>query len=411
MDLSGFLKFHKLDLETLSQGILDRVKWQPGDTLYLSGSVVEGIGNKTSDLDAFLVTERRIESYTFDNTIILPFRTFAVDIEVWDYSQVSTLVQTLCSLPASEDRDPRKVLRFNLNELTFLHRLAIGIPIAGPEMFLDLHRSVDRRAISRIIFDQAAAIIPAQATDIAGLLDEGDFDSAVVSAQRLLGYTIDAVMAVQGNTNPSQKWRLRKVQQFTEQGLSHPLPVSLKEVSSYPDCRDLFLMRCLDSENFTDYVHGCVRLGRHAIPWGQQIFIPPAIAPHRIAGVSTTLPPPDSTYSASGSQSLLEIDDSRKKEYLPRLSADAMVRWCRGELSLYNSRSEIEVGIGEVALAALLYFDGRTTIAEALKGLASVTPIEQYQVIQALLDLRTLLAKYSFFEAKDHVEDLDLAYL
>jgi hypothetical protein len=277
-------------------------------------------------------------------------------------------------------------LKLRSEDLVFLHRLSVGVPLLGRQEVCRLKARVDRRSLCRVLFDRAAAIIPGQAADIAGLMDAGDVDSAAVSAQRLLGGTLDAVLAVNGDSNPSEKWRLRRLRDHFNRGLTRALPDVLQTFASYPATRDLFLLRSWPGMDRPDalmeYAHACARLGRHAIPWGQRALQGSAAPPvHRepLHGRGLTNSP---------GMSLA----------LPRLAPDVMLRW-RGEvLVLFTAGGQTEMEVGPVTEEALTLFDGRTPLGVAAARLAAGRPVEPAAMVQALIDLRTVLTAHGLAE-------------
>jgi len=401
MGFDEFCSYHHIDLKDAYAALASYTELQPGEVLYLSGSLAEGLGNTKSDLDAFLITDRTLDLPTHGTIIIVPFEACIIDLELWSTSKAANAITLLQACPHAEERDPRLSLRFRHGDLAFLHRLLVGYPLTENHAFRSLQSRVDSRAVSRIIFDQSSAVIAGLVTDIAGLLQAADHDAAAVLAQRLLGFILDAVLAVQGNTNPSQKWRFQKLRHLEAEGFPYALPPCLTVPSAYEYFLSLYLMRDLRRPDYIDYVHECLRLARHTLPWGQKLFC--AHSPfdwiaerpdRRSIGDGGSLEPGGEPENRTSG--VLGIDD--ELQCLPMLEPEVTAWWQRGDVILYGGRGKGELTVGEIALEALRYFDGKTTLGEAARRLSTITPASPRQLAQAITDLSICLGSYGFLD-------------
>jgi hypothetical protein len=400
MDIDFFFAQHKIRAEDICAAIKAHVGLESCEPLYLSGSLAEGLGNGTSDIDVFLVTDRRIQAESFGDAILIPFSPCSIDLEVLSLTALRDLIARLQAFPAEEERDVRSSMGFSPRDLTLLHRLLIGRPLAAIDTFEELRSALAIQSLARLLFDQAAGLINSLALDIEGLLSEPDLDSAVVLAQRVLGATIDAILAVQGSTNPNQKWRFRRLRDQERAGFRYSLPPELTSASSYEALRALYLLEGVTPEGYAAYTHRCLALARHILPWGQRIFVGAAHVPWLQVAFPT-----DHRQHVESSVGLNLVSTSSLTPdvliaRLPTVAPSTCVSWRDNKLVLYRMGDTLEVGISDLMLTALYYFDGYTTLAEATAHLSCYTPAPAVQVARTFLDLQAFLGLYGFLSDK-----------
>jgi hypothetical protein len=88
---------------------------------------------------------------------------------------------------------------------------------------------------------------------------------------------------------------------------------------------------------------------------------------------------------------------------LPRIIADAILRWEDNDFVLSSPRNAIDLGLNELSFKALFYFDGHTTHREAIERLRLSSGAPLSHLSQALSDLVVLLQRFAFFEGDRNV--------
>jgi hypothetical protein len=183
----------------------------PRYSVHVAGSLVEGLGNRNSDVDVFVIGEAapsgesvgQIEGCT---TSMHYVDTRRVDYQYWTDAQVDEVVRRL-----DGDAD------LAIGELVFLHRLRTGVAIAGAARLDALRARVpfDRlascqREVARIDVDNALE-------DLYGMIDDGDHELALLRSRDLLDAALDAFRFTLGDTNPRGKWRIKIVAGLADQ--------------------------------------------------------------------------------------------------------------------------------------------------------------------------------------------------
>src|SRR5262245_56633435 len=111
MDFDQFCLARSISEKQLVDCVTTYVGLEPNETLYVSGSLLEALGNARSDLDLFLITDRQVEVLKFGTTILIPFDKCVVDLEIWSHDAIDSLVAQVHSYARAE-QDERLALAF-----------------------------------------------------------------------------------------------------------------------------------------------------------------------------------------------------------------------------------------------------------------------------------------------------------
>lgn len=388
MFLDEFLRSHGVDFTQLCCLVREYTQITDDEILYATGSLVEGLGNHRSDVDVYLVSDRDLaDRCTVGSIIILPLSSCTIDIEVVSSRRIDDLIRRLSQYPPEGQRDPRRsALAFSPGELKLLHNLVIGIPInVGNDSFQALRSRIDPRAISRCLFDYNAVLIDVLHTDILGLLESGDFYSARSLIGNFLFSLAGAFLAVLGNTNPAEKWRVAKLLRF-EGALDHAgLPGGLSISLVAEQLRGLHVDCAPTASGVWSYFRRVVRLSNYIIPWGQRKFVAHTEDGH------PTLPPIKSVSHVSEVVCLRDSSDS-----LPSLTAECRIHYDPEGYRLWRVGSAMTVTLNELAYELILQFDGNTRLGSAVEKLVGPTGETRTRLSAAANDLKDVLQQRGF---------------
>jgi len=194
----------------------------PDDTLcvYLSGSVVRGWGNGTSDIDVYVITEspRRREGAHYARVPLDPELLVVEvvhvederwDVEYWTDSQVDQMMAKVSpSMLESSDFAGEDI---STDERDFLDRLGYGIAILGEEWFSRRQAALQKSGIEPIFTAHALNIADGYTEDALGMLGSGDVESAVIAVKIAFGWIVDALLVSEGELAQNPKWRPQKL--------------------------------------------------------------------------------------------------------------------------------------------------------------------------------------------------------
>jgi hypothetical protein len=181
--------------------------------VYLSGSAITPFANPWSDIDVYAITDRGPlggiavhEGATQSSQHYLADR--RVDFEFWRPADVSVLAERLGQLELGTG-DYIVGTLFTYNEVCFMHRLRVGLPILNAGDFEASRACFDFDKLAGYLSQEAIRATDGFHEDVCGMLEGGDLDSAVLTARRLVALAVDAYVHKRGSTDPTEKWRPR----------------------------------------------------------------------------------------------------------------------------------------------------------------------------------------------------------
>ena len=202
---------------TASLRALERVPLKHVHVAWVAGSLVEGLGNPSSDVDIFVAVTCELSEFKVtrlaDDHGILAFVSDGLrfDIELWPMPAISRLVARLNSLPVN---DPEKNNLHFLEywESEFVHRLLTGVPLREPGNFAELRGKIDRILFQRYLLDTAVRRVDDAFDDAVGMLRASQLRMASIRALDALEFGVDCYLYANGVTNDKSKFRIKKLE-------------------------------------------------------------------------------------------------------------------------------------------------------------------------------------------------------
>lgn len=239
----------------------------PGDcTVYLSGSLVEGLGNCGSDVDLFVIGNREpagplvIRKDGFAISIHFAGRR-RIDFEYWPRHAVDQIADKLARVRLGEDFVAEKLAPV---EELFVHRLFIGLPLRDAPDLLALQALFDLKRFSGYLTQQAIHRIDGAQEDLRGMLEERQWDVAVFRARDLLELSADAWSFHRGRTNPLPKWRPRLLERLGDDPQAQQVRRTLWELE-FP----FAAFGCPESRAVEAHVRRCMAFSEQVVQWVQ----------------------------------------------------------------------------------------------------------------------------------------------
>ena len=242
--------------------LLDKLRLCSGDIVYVSGSVVEGLGDASSDFDLFVLTsDDRVrtqrELFASERRVLQERHEFGIsyfdlegvefDAEYHPRSKFEELFESLRTLKPS-----RKTLwesfhalgRFDRSyALELLHRFRVGKPLGDPSAFLELRRDFDEEAFIRWNVFYFLMNCEDFAKGVRRSLREADLESGLLKLRCFYDALVDASLFDSGISLDRWKWRLPKLRMLgNDLLLQNYLSVQFRD----PQDSAAFVQRMLD---------------------------------------------------------------------------------------------------------------------------------------------------------------------
>lgn len=187
-----------------------------GDCLIAAGSLVQGYGNATSDLDLMVLRDAEATN----DALYVSDSKFSVNIQYLDDIRLDVTEVTMGTLSEwaeSINRASESSYERPSGDLeTVLNNLRTGVVIYNQVVWNRVSASFPWEGWRRLIVKRCVDGYNGYAEDAAGAIDANDLGSAYFSSRKALEAAIDALIASSGSLNTKHKWRLNKL---TELGL------------------------------------------------------------------------------------------------------------------------------------------------------------------------------------------------
>lgn len=187
--------------EILPARILDLLEFNSAtDNVCLTGSLADGFGNPTSDIDLYVASED------------LSLQTgpvhgggFWIDVTRFSKSEIHYWIEKCRTAAEYPSRWGQNLLRYS--EMDTLHRLSVSIPFSPAKSGLVPHELPVGQALALSHIYSARNLW----VDLIGAVQAGQTRQSAVFLGMLSERLLDAIAALSGETNPNQKWRLAKI--------------------------------------------------------------------------------------------------------------------------------------------------------------------------------------------------------
>ncbi|HEY3821981.1 MAG TPA: nucleotidyltransferase domain-containing protein [Polyangiaceae bacterium] len=238
-------------------------------SVFLSGSLVEGMGNQSSDIDVFVVGEAKP---TGENIHVAGDAVFSVhmhgkrrvDFEYWRDGAALALAEKLDALTTTDEGSDNVLMEKRLTdeEIAFMHRVRTGVPLLHDERFDRLRSRFEFARLSAYLTEVKLREIDDAVEDVCGMMDDGDVDVGLMRARDLLNVVCDAYGHHLGSTNIRRKWRTKVLEAYRSRDHADEVLGRFWELQ-FPDGSTVRA----DREAYRAYAERCVRLANKVTDW------------------------------------------------------------------------------------------------------------------------------------------------
>jgi hypothetical protein len=217
------------ELPTLDDVLAVLPRLSAARCMFFSGSIVDGWGHARSDLDLYIISDDPIslgEAFTTyeqrvstsDPTIhvvLAEIGAYRLDLELWKVSQLDELIGRFRSgVPLQELPHPAR------NEQDLIARMVKGKSIHGEEWLNQVKQQLDSSSYGLWLAENRKLDAEGSIEDALGMMETGDFKSAVLSTRRALEWVLQALLALHGDYAVDTKWLVRRLARLEPPELS-----------------------------------------------------------------------------------------------------------------------------------------------------------------------------------------------
>lgn len=188
---------------------------------WLSGSLIEQLGNPSSDVDIFVAVKGSLDNVTLTRrdtdhgVLALIQHNIRYDIEYWGDQNISRLAAKLDRLPV-DDPSQNNLHFLEYWETEFIHRLFVGLPLINKDNFIKLRARFNKKRFTRFLLDTAVKRADDAFDDAVGMFCAGQMRMAALRALEAIEFSTDAFLHAHGVTNDKAKFRLRKLDMLSQ---------------------------------------------------------------------------------------------------------------------------------------------------------------------------------------------------
>ncbi|MFB7933644.1 hypothetical protein ACFC4C_31535 [Streptomyces sp. NPDC056039] len=207
-----------VDLEALAVTALAAAGGSGEELLFLAGSTTDGLANRNSDLDLYVVGDLRVTGSETaarrgERTATVAYHEGReVNVAVLDPAALGSLREAFGASVASLSGEKGIAQLVDEDNLKILHRVRTGRALRRPDRLRELREELGTDDLPRYLLNVAAVAAVNRLTDVSGELADGHADSAAWMYREALVHTGQCALAAAGVTVPSVKWLVRLLQ-------------------------------------------------------------------------------------------------------------------------------------------------------------------------------------------------------
>ncbi|MEF9905564.1 hypothetical protein [Streptomyces sp. P9-A2] len=211
-----------VDHEALAATALAAAGCGGDELLFLAGSTTDGLANRNSDLDLYIVGDFRVAGSETaarqgERTATVAFHEGReVNVAVLDPAALDRLRDAFRAAVASLSQEKGISQLVDEDNLKILHRVRTGQALRRPDRLQGLRDDLGTGDLPRYLLNVAAVAAVNRLTDVSGELADGHGDSAAWMYREALVHTGQCALAAAGVTVPSVKWLVRLLQRAAE---------------------------------------------------------------------------------------------------------------------------------------------------------------------------------------------------
>ncbi|MBO8164931.1 MAG: nucleotidyltransferase domain-containing protein [Brevibacillus sp.] len=218
---------------------------QDSSVVYLAGSIMEGFGNSTSDVDVYVICDKEyiqeLVQKASDHDAILPSEKFVIhniiqdniryDFEYWAMDDFLSVVKRLNNLNFSTNG---YIERLTEDEFDLMHRFKFGKPIINQQAFQSIYQCVNLENLQYYRIMVNTEVYSGTIEDLQGAYEAGDYGSCFFMVRNLVTLMVTTYLAACGETNPASKWLYRKLLKYQERTCDDTLMKKYIEFQTHP---------------------------------------------------------------------------------------------------------------------------------------------------------------------------------
>jgi hypothetical protein len=185
----------------------------PACPIFLAGSIAEGLAVGSSDIDLYAICrpdELREGLLTGRDQVSVPLGGRHLDVTLLDPDWLNALLARLDKFCSHQPLSNAQADTFSTLERMTFHRLASGLPIAGPDSIATFRTAVSDHHLT-LKRHCASQMIKRRKFSAQALADAGDYQNLLFICRDIADEAADLLLAAAGDGSVALKWRLPRL--------------------------------------------------------------------------------------------------------------------------------------------------------------------------------------------------------
>lgn len=202
---------------------------------YTAGSLAEGFGNSTSDIDVYVILndhpnyeniqkQAKINADKIDyligqesSDVVFNFvyKKVRYDVTYMSLKKVNKVLKRIEEIDYNSDE---KIISLSSYEKDWIHRLKYSQNLTVDSVFNKFKEKIDFKKFNYFMASFESDGYSSILEDLQGAYSSRDYGTAYFLVKKLSDVALNAYLAINGETNPSFKWTYRKLQRYLENG-------------------------------------------------------------------------------------------------------------------------------------------------------------------------------------------------
>ncbi|MED0823859.1 hypothetical protein [Bacillus pacificus] len=190
---------------------LEFLSYKSEDTVYVSGSLIEGVGNSLSDLDFYVICNSipMDISNPKECVDIIGSKDFLIDVDYLLKDDVLSIIRKIANV-----KRVNAVGVLNIKEKRIIHRLLNSYVLYNSEQYNSLISHINFENLRMLLIQDLELKYRDTYEDLKGNLLDRKLYSSYINCINLLDISVQLTNITLGDTNPNEKWRLEKLSQL-----------------------------------------------------------------------------------------------------------------------------------------------------------------------------------------------------
>lgn len=223
------LELNVIDKQIPVSKLLEVIKYKEDDIVFAAGSLIEGVGNRHSDLDIFILAENlerfnEIEcEYDFDQFKVTFTNAYGIgfDIEVWSKELLLEVINQINSIQFDTSTRTYNLIDLPNNNriediMSLVHRFITGEALHNHDGFNGLLEKLNLDNYYRLMVRWSMNEVDNSIDDLIGNVDKKDFINAVLVGRTVLIETLTTYLFSKKVSLDRAKWVYPKLRQLAE---------------------------------------------------------------------------------------------------------------------------------------------------------------------------------------------------